>query len=364
MGAASQALIENPNSTIKVSPKTRDRVVKIAAEMGYRHNRAAQVLRQGKSGMIGIIEYQGPDHGMAVQRLHALSAVTAAGFAPFPFSVKFTDAKDKFDACHRMMDVHVDGVLSLVPHQGFGQEQIDRLQGCGIPVVVCSRPNFERVPLFISDAASSVECLTRHMLEQRPASIALLTRGKRTASGIWQMWASESIARGFLNACERQKGKSAVPYTVHYINTPLPPNVIEPVGEMVADCAHGYAAVRMLCEDNMLPEALLCESDAIAMGALRALAEVGLGVPRDILIAGYGDADYSAAGTIPLTTVAPDHKAICGQAVDALFNLIEGTGPRSDSAVWIPGKVVIRQSSTRRKLPQPIITVGRDELLA
>jgi LacI family transcriptional regulator len=65
----------------------------------------------------------------------------------------------------------------------------------------------------------------------------------------------------------------------------------------------GYATARDLLT-RAHPDALFCANDMIALGALRALREVDLGVPDAVAVAGMDDTDLAALSVPSLTTVS------------------------------------------------------------
>ena len=104
-------------------------------------------------------------------------------------------------------------------------------------------------------------------------------------------------------------------------------------------------AQRALAEVDDL-DALVCASDLLAIGAIRALQGLGVRVPDDVAVTGWDnivDGRYSAPS---LTTVAPDLAALAEQALDALSRRIEGD--RSDGRTFVvPHRLVVRASSAR-----------------
>lgn len=65
----------------------------------------------------------------------------------------------------------------------------------------------------------------------------------------------------------------------------------------------GYHMTMKLIQSGSLPDALVCASDAIALGAIRALREYKINIPDDISITGFNDIATSAYTTPPLTTI-------------------------------------------------------------
>ena len=85
-------------------------------------------------------------------------------------------------------------------------------------------------------------------------------------------------------------------------------------------------AMRTWLETNarrLLPEAVFCANDAIAMGCMEAFAEAGLRVPEDISVVGFDDT-LGARTTIPqLTTVRQPLREMGARAVEVLLTLIQ-----------------------------------------
>jgi LacI family transcriptional regulator len=100
-----------------------------------------------------------------------------------------------------------------------------------------------------------------------------------------------------------------------------------------------------------MPEAVFCANDAIAMGCIEALAEVGVRVPEDVSIAGFDDT-LGARTTVPqLTTVRQPLRAMGAKAVDVLLDRIRhpaGQPPGRATAPYVfPTELVIRGSASK-----------------
>jgi LacI family transcriptional regulator len=72
------------------------------------------------------------------------------------------------------------------------------------------------------------------------------------------------------------------------------------------------------------PDAIIGVNDIVALGAERAVRDMGYSIPGDISVCGYDDVIFSRISEIPLTTVKQDVKQICRKAVDVLFDRIQG----------------------------------------
>ena len=105
--------------------------------------------------------------------------------------------------------------------------------------------------------------------------------------------------------------------------------------------AEGEAAAAIALAATPRPTALLCLSDRLAEGALRAAARAGLSVPGDLSIAGFDDARRAAG--LNLTTVRQPHRRKGELAAAALLDVHEGDTAQAPQV--LPTELVIRGST-------------------
>jgi DNA-binding LacI/PurR family transcriptional regulator len=85
----------------------------------------------------------------------------------------------------------------------------------------------------------------------------------------------------------------------------------------------GLAAMRRAWEDGLRPTAILAMSDVMAIGAMRAIREIGLRVPDDISVVGFDDIDLAPHVDPPLTTVHQPIRRKGEEAVRLLLTVVE-----------------------------------------
>src|SRR5699024_9348757 len=112
----------------------------------------------------------------------------------------------------------------------------------------------------------------------------------------------------------------------------------------------GEAGVhQLLARSGQRPTAMFCANDFAALGALRALREVGLAVPEDMAAVGYDDVMFAGMLATPLTSVRQPMHALGWSAADILL-----TRPPDDAtarqAAFEP-EPVVRGSSSRWAAP-------------
>ena len=106
--------------------------------------------------------------------------------------------------------------------------------------------------------------------------------------------------------------------------------------------ASGYAAAREMLAASRRPTAIVCASDLSATGVLRAARELGLSVPSDISVVGFGDFSVASAASPRLTTIRQDRSQLGQRAAESLFRL---ANDEEIGDVVIPGKLILRESA-------------------
>lgn len=104
----------------------------------------------------------------------------------------------------------------------------------------------------------------------------------------------------------------------------------------------GRSAVAQLLACGAGFDAIFATSDLTAIGALRALHDAGLHVPRDVAIVGFDDIAAARLSEPPLTTIAQDPRQAGEMLVETLIARIE---EREAASVLLPVRLIVRGSS-------------------
>ncbi|WP_283399499.1 substrate-binding domain-containing protein [Burkholderia multivorans] len=114
----------------------------------------------------------------------------------------------------------------------------------------------------------------------------------------------------------------------------------------------GSIAVRELWARDAVPTAIIAANDLMAFGALGALKEMNLDVPRDVSVIGFDDIFLSNHPLVRLTTVQYSKRDIGANAARLLMRRIEGErgdGPRTvtlDTSLIVRGTTAPPPAST------------------
>jgi LacI family transcriptional regulator len=270
------------NGPRPVAPETRQRVLKAIDELGYRPDTVARQLKTGRSNVIGVVlpDVSLPHFGELTQVLSEL-----AGMRGQQLIIASTgwDRRAEREQLEFLGGRRVDGVvlMSVDPLQDF-QWLVD----LGPEVVVIDRPEA---------AVKGALAATEHLIDHGHQRIGFV-----------------GGAAGFLAAQRRREGWAAA----------LRQHGIHPVEELMVtesiSRAGGYAAGMTLLSRPDPPTAVYVDSDAQAVGILRAAADLGRRAPDDLAIV-TGEGTATAAYAVPsLTSIEIPRREIAQEALDAL----------------------------------------------
>ncbi len=315
----------------RISPEVRTKVMEAADRLGYRPNRYAQVVRNGKSGYIGIVNF-GALRQLALRKVQV--ATEAIRDLRYDWMVQQADwyAREWPKACdlcvQSLIDARVEGVLLIYPHEYLTQEHLQRFHDAEIPVVAIAGEHLKGIPKFISDRKWGYRVVTEHLLSLGRQRIALVSKAK-TINAI-----------GFYSAFEaypglREQAMIVPPATDKWDRTA--PGEIEYL--------LGLHTMRQVLQTaGPRPDGVICTNDQWALGALTACAEAGVNVPEEIALTGFDNDTAGAFGSVPLTTMDHPTQEISQQAVECLVAMIREKTLLRETTVMIRGKLVVRRS--------------------
>lgn len=356
--AVSKALTDSKEGTVSISKATRERVRKVAQEMGYRPNSMARLLRSGRSGMIGIIQHQTVDQIATRRLLGVLGALQGTHYRPYIHCLDSRFEGAATDAIDAMLDARVEAVLCIMPH--MQQEHFDTLVGSGLPVAVIGPPRGS-VRSYFDDRSFAYRALFDHLVKLGARDIALLFGRNSSSANRFLVDVLKDFSTGgrplTFSKCKdgvRYRQKQGRRGPVIRFST-VSDTEIDNARNLHPDIhflyLYGYVCMQRLLESGDLPDAILCQTDAVALGAMRACGENNIRVPQDIAVAGFGNEAAASSGLVPVTTVDHPIRELCELAVKDICRRIESgeVETSSGSTILLKGKLIPRLSTLGKK---------------
>lgn len=305
----------------RVRPEKRERVLAAVRSLDYTPNEAARVLREGASRMILIDAPRRFSGAFFSAIIHALDeALTARGYTAI---IGSTD--ESREKARRLIDLlfarQIAGVVALTgrAHDIDGRTILD----AGVPVVaICAEIAEGSVPSVLIDD----ELWGRRQAEH------LLRLGHREllyVAGVAGNFNEVHRRRGFeLAAAEAGLSSAMLRY--------LP-------GEYTIES--GVIAGRRFLDMKKRPSGIVCCSDDMAIGFLKAAATGGLICPRDFSIMGFDDIQYAAFTTPSLTTVRQPRRAMGFAGAELLLDVLSGKTRPLDYRLIMDCELIVRDST-------------------
>jgi LacI family transcriptional regulator len=314
IGTASKAL----NAGGRMSLETREKVMRVAREIGYRPNDLAQSLHRAKSRTIGIISNDsfGRFSFPIVEALE--ERLAEAGIAVFMCNAT-DDPERERQHLDQLLGKRIDGLVVTA-------RRADKRTAIGpvahsLPVIyVFSQADDPRALSLLPDDEGGAVLAVAHLASLGRKRIAHVT-------GPEHFEAVRLRRNGYRSAL----AEAGLPEIDGFY---LPGVWSE---------AWGREAVAGLLGPQR-PDAIFCGNDQIARGVSDTLREMGLAVPTDVAIVGFDNWDVMALGARPqLTSIDMNLKALGREAADSLLEMIAGktlSGVRRR-----PCSLVVRASS-------------------
>lgn len=319
----SRVLNDHPN----VSKKVREHVKEVIQQTGYQPHPAARALVSNRAWTCGLILprtinsfFTDPYYPCLIQGIAQACSKQGYTFSLFLMG----DKEDEDRMCSRVSRRgFMDGIL-------FQSDQrndilVDQLVDSGIPLVILGRPfQGKKISYVDVDNVESVETAIQYLVDTGHKRIGTITGPQNTTVGI-----------------DRKIGYKQ---TLQKNNIPID-EALMVEGTFTEES--GYMGMKQLLP--IKPDAVFAASDQMALGAMRAVREEGLEIPKDISIVGYDDFPMVSPARPALTTVRQPVAKFGFEALKMLISLVED-GLEPSRQVILQSELIIRDSTRDRTL--------------
>jgi DNA-binding LacI/PurR family transcriptional regulator len=309
------------NTPEVVAAGTRERVLAAIEELGYRPNVAARQLRRGRSEVIGLVVPEIDSPYFAELAAHVVRAAEARGWT---VHIEQTDGSGPRE--RQLLDgargQGVDGVI--FSPWSMTADEVSRRSAAPPVVMLGEQPGVGTVDHVAIDNRLAAATATRHLLasgRRRIAAVGLQPHLRNETAR--QRLAGYRDALAQAGVADDERLHVAVERLHH---------------------EDGVGAMRRLAELEELPDALFCFTDQLALGALRACADLGLRVPEDVALVGFDDIEAGRYAVPRITTIAPDKPGLAELVLTCLDERMRDHAlPGRDLVV--PHRLLVRESA-------------------
>ena len=324
-GVSIQTVSAIINNKPGITPETTARVNAAIQRLGYRPYAVARSLRTGQTHTFALIVTDINNPSFSTIASAAEDIAHAHGYNLVLFNTH-DDPEREASYVRTVSQRWMDGVIFVAT--GDQMTSLELLGQAGIPTVA-----IDRIPMGYTGPAVTLD----NFKTGRIAAEYLLGLGYRRLAHI-------SGPLGLHLARERLAGFQSV----------LSERGLEgATAEGDWSCASGAAAMRRLLELPKPPGAVFAANDRMAIGAIQAVQEAGLGVPANIGVMGVDDIEVSAFQNPALTTIRQSFLEMAEECVHLLIAILEGKEP-SRRQIVIEPTLIERRSVLRAPDPRPV----------
>jgi LacI family transcriptional regulator len=303
------------NGTAVVDPETRDRVLRVVQETGYRPNEIARSLSKRSSRIIGCIvpnivnpffnevaraiEDEAYDHGYRLVLCNSDE-----------------DPAKEIEYIDMLIRMNADGIIITTIHADVDEV----IRNCPIPVILLDRsPQLNLATAGIrADHYQGGRLAAQHMIDCGCQTIVHMKGPQKYASGRLRL-------KGYLDICKEQG------------RTPL-----------TIDCDYnfddGLRQAAALLDQFPTVDGIIAPNDLVAVSVYKILTNRHIAVPAQIQIIGFDDIFLSALMTPALTTIAQPIIQIGTLAASIIIARVEGQPVQTRDNI-LPVELIVRETT-------------------
>lgn len=300
------------------SAETRAHVLAVAAELGYRRDERARILRQGRSRLLGVaFEPVQPFHGEILDGIH-----TAAQERGYDVALSAVTP-------HRGEDTALDALLRdrcealVLLGSALPQTRLEQISAT-LPVVSVTRAfDTQTFDSVATDDHRGAVLAVEHLVALGHRRIAYIDAdreagGARRRAGYQDAMTSAGLSNQIL------------------------------IVRGGASEAEGAAAITHLLTHGPAPTAVIAFNDRCAVGVISQARALGCTVPGNLSVVGFDNSEQASLPYIDLTTLAQDPHLLARTAVDLTLRRLEATAQDTSIAgehIVLPARLVPRTST-------------------
>ena len=322
IATVSRALQDDP----VVSKKTKNKILELAAEMGYRSNHFARNLRQKQTNTIGIMVHELNSNFITSVLAGVEKITTEAGYDLIIAHSSESFEKEKANA-KNLFHKRVDGLIASLAFDTTGLEHFRPFIDKGVPVMFFDRVEQDNnnTVVIIDNWKCGYEA-TQHLIDQGCKRIVHVT---------------SSLKRNVYQ--QRYKGYQDA---LHDNGIPSDEKLL-----IINDLSEkaGIKSAKEILRMKPLPDGAFITNDFVAAVCMRTLKEHGINIPADIAIVGFNNDAIGKLIEPTLTTINYPGMDMGEIAARNLINHLKGiSNMHHTNTIIVHSELIIRKSSLKK----------------
>lgn len=307
----------------EISPETKDRVKKLAAELGFEPNPFASSLRQSKSKTIAVIVPE-IENNFFSQVMNGIEKIAQSkGYHVLIYITHEDFAREK-SIFQLLRNGRVDGIIMSISNATHSFEHIDEYVRAGVPIVTFDRVYESlEVPSITTDDIPASRKATEHLLAAGCKRIAFFSLDQSLSI-------STRRKAGYIEALKKRGLEDQ---------------------QIILECSgndeKNRELIRNLLQRKQRPDGIIAVAEKLIINAYEVCHELKIPIPEKIKLISYSNSPATALLDPPLSTIVQPSHAMGQEAAKALFKMIEKKIllPTEKNQV-IPSFIIERKSSS------------------
>lgn len=317
VATVSKALNDAPD----ISADTRDRIRKVASEMGYMPNAAARMLKTSRSYNFGVLFEDQANRGLTHLFFSQILNSFKHRAEELGYDISFISDRlggREISYVEHARYRNCDGVV--IASVDYTEHAVVDLVNSGIPVVTIDYV-FDNCASVVSDNIGGMAELVRYIYSMGHRKIAF-AHGEDTA-------VTRHRIASFCRTCKE-------------LGLEVPEEYL--VQSMFLNAQAAEAATRKLLELPNPPTCIIYPDDTSYFGVVNELERMGLSIPEDISAVGYDGIDVAQMLRPRLTTMKQDAESMGALAAEELARAVEEGRTYIPSRIVVPGRLLIGET--------------------
>lgn len=312
-------VLNDAPSANSIPLETKERIFSAAKELNYRPNYLARSLRVQRTHTFGVIVPELSDGYSSMVLNGVESVLSREGY--FYLTASHLHRPDLLEKLPRMLaERQVEGIIAVDTPIRFEPN---------LPVVnVSGHDEIDGVTNVVLNHQHAAELGIGHLYNLGHRRIAVI-KGQEFSSDTDIRWNT-------INEAAAKRGIGIDPKLCTQLEGDSPSPEV------------GYQAMKKLLVTGEKFTALFAFNDISAIGAIRALEEMGLRVPQDVSVLGFDDIYAAAFHNPALTTIRQPLFEMGSLAASTLLEALgRGNGEKAPAILNVEPTLIVRQSTTR-----------------
>lgn len=283
-----------------VNSKTRERVRQVADDLGYVYDSTAQAFRTQKSGFVAVTLPSVNNANFAETFRALTNGLGEAGVQLLLGSTNYRVEREE-ELVRQLLTRNPEALVLTGGHHTDETRKL--IQSRDLPVIeMWDLPDAPLGHVVGFSNGDAMEHIVQHLVQTGRRKLAFVG----------------ATERADMRGAARRAGVVAAAHTHG-----LPAVTMIDAGPAPVSMRHGAAAIEAIGPDIAQYDALVCVSDPVAFGCLSAVLRLGLNVPDDLAITGFGHFEVAKVSNPRITTVDVQAEDIGRQVVSLLRGIFQ-----------------------------------------